>query len=80
MFHDCHDGRADCINYDGGYNCSCYPEWSGGLNNGTNCTGKDFFFSYIYSCILLYTFQSVTLYCCRIETIKVKPASLHADQ
>ena len=43
VFHDCHDGRADCINYDGGYNCSCYPEWSGGLNNGTNCTGKFLF-------------------------------------
>ena len=37
--HDCHDGKADCINFPGGYNCSCFPEWSGGLNNGTNCTG-----------------------------------------
>ena len=37
--HDCHKEHGICINYLGGYNCTCKQGWNGNFSNGVNCTG-----------------------------------------
>uniref|UniRef100_A0A7M5VBF8 Uncharacterized protein n=2 Tax=Clytia hemisphaerica TaxID=252671 RepID=A0A7M5VBF8_9CNID len=41
FLHECHKEHADCINYNGAYNCSCHQGWNGNFSNGVNCTDLD---------------------------------------